>query len=183
MKIIKTVLTDPVLDEKEGQKLPQEENFENYKRKVNQYIEANKESLAIFKLTHNKPITDVELADLQNVFLRQLGSEDDYKKEFGATPLGILVRNIAGMDKEAVQEAFADFINSQKLNQNQIVFVDKLVEYVRVNGYIKTGDIFDHAPFDKPKSMYDMFEMPQIEEIWQIIDSFSRNALVQDDAV
>ena len=97
--------------------------------------------------------------------------------------MGILVRNIAGMDKEAVQEAFADFINSQKLNQNQIVFVDKLVEYVRVNGYIKTGDIFDHAPFDKPKSMYDMFEMPQIEEIWQIIDSFSRNALVQDDAV
>lgn len=183
MKIIKTVLTDPVLDEKEGQPLPQEESFVNYKKKVNQYIEANRESLAIFKLTHNKPITDVELADLQNVFLRQLGSEDDYKKEFGATPLGILIRNIAGMDKEAVHEAFADFINSQRFNQNQIVFVDKLVEYVRVNGYVKTGDVFDHAPFDKPKSMYDMFEMPQIEEIWNIIDSFSRNALVQDDAV
>lgn len=177
IKIIKTVLNDPVVGADEGKPLPKEDNFDNYKKKVNRYIEENKDSLAIFKLTHNKPITDAELGELQNVFLKQLGDANDYKKEFGVTPLGILIRNIAGMDEEAVREAFASFINNQKLNQNQIVFLEKLIDYVRANGYVKTQDVFEHAPFDKPKSMYEMFETLQIMEIFDIIDSFKKNAM------
>lgn len=177
--IIKTVLTDPIVEDTEGNPLPTEDSFENYKKKVNRYIEENKNTLAIFKLTHNKPITDAELAELQNIFLKQLGNKADYAKEFGATPLGILIRNIAGMDKMAVREAFASFSNSQKLNQNQMVFVEKLIDYVSANGYVKTQDVFDKAPFDKPKSIYDMFEATQIIEIFKIVDSFSKNAMAE----
>lgn len=180
-RIIKTVLTDPIIDESQGQVLPIVHNFENYKKKVNRYIEENKDNLTIFKLTHNKPITDAELGELQNVFLKELGSKDDYTKEFGSTPLGILIRNIAGMDKEAVRDAFANFINKQKLNQNQIVFMEKLIDYVVANGYVKTQDVFDSAPFDKPKSMYEMFEMAQILELYHIVESFSKNAMAEKD--
>ena len=180
-KIIKTVLTDPIMAETEGQPLPVEPVFENYKKKVNRYIEENKDSLTIYKLTHNKPITDSELGELQNVFLKQLGSKEDYAKEFGATPLGILIRKTAGMDKEAVREAFASFSNKQRLNQSQMVFLEKLIDYVSANGYVKTQDVFDNAPFDKPKSMYEMFDMPQIYEIVHIVDSFSKNALAGTD--
>ena len=180
-KIIKTVLTDPILSESEGKGLQQEAVFENYKKKVNRYIEENKDSLTIFKLTHNKPITDAELAELQNVFLKQLGSKSDYAKEFGSTPLGILIRNIAGMDRQAVTDAFASFSNSQRLNQNQMVFLEKLIDYVSVNGYVKTQDVFDSAPFDKPKSMYEMFGMAQILELYHIVESFSKNAMAEKE--
>ena len=178
-KIIKTVLNDPITGESEGIPLPVEPVFENYKKKVNRYIEENKDNLTIYKLTHNKPITDAELDELQNVFLKQLGSKDDYKKEFGTTPLGILIRTTAGMDKESVREAFTSFSNKQKLNQSQMVFLEKLIDYVSANGYVKTQDVFDGAPFDKPKSMYDMFEMPQIMEIFDIVDSFGKNAMAE----
>lgn len=181
-KIIKTVLTDPIVETKEGEVLPIVQDFENYKKKVNRYIEENKDSLAIFKLTHNKPITDAELHELQNVFLKQLGNEADYKREFKDTPIGILVRNIAGMDKESVRDAFTSFINSQKLNQNQIVFVEKLIDYVCANGYVKTDEVLEKAPFDKPKTIYNIFEGPQLDEIFDIIDSFKKTAMVEDVA-
>lgn len=181
-KIIKTVLTDPIVETKEGEILPIVQDFENYKKKVNRYIEENKDSLAIFKLTHNKPITDAELHGLQHVFLKQLGNEADYKREFKDTPIGILVRNIAGMDKESVRDAFTSFINSQKLNQNQIVFVEKLIDYVCANGYVKTDEVLEKAPFDKPKTIYNIFEGPQLDEIFDIIDSFKKTAMVEDIA-
>ena len=181
-KIIKTVLTDPIVETKEGDVLPIVQDFENYKKKVNRYIEENKDSLAIFKLTHNKPITDAELHGLQNVFLKQLGNEADYKREFKDTPIGILVRNIAGMDKESVRDAFTSIINSQKLNQNQIVFVEKLIDYVCANGYVKTDEVLEKAPFDKPKTIYNIFEGPQLDEIFDIIDSFKKTAMVEDIA-
>lgn len=181
-KIIKTVLTDPIVETKEGEVLPIVQDFENYKKKVNRYIEENKDSLAIFKLTHNKPITDAELHELQNVFLKKLGNEADYKREFKDTPVGILVRNVAGMDKESVRDAFTSFINSQKLNQNQIVFVEKLIDYVCANGYVKTDEVLEKAPFDKPKTIYNIFEGPQLDEIFDIIDSFKRTAMVEDVA-
>lgn len=53
-----------------------------------------------------------------------------------------------------------------------MVFLDKLIDYVSDNGYVKTRDVFDNTPFDKPKYMYEMFEMPQIVELFHIVDSF-----------
>ena len=175
-KIIKTVLTDPVIENVGGNPLPSVPVFENYKKKVNRYIEENKNNLIILKLTHNKPITDAELAELQNIFLKQLGSKDEYAKEFPNTPLGILVRKIAGMDKEAVREAFASFSNSQRLNQHQMVFLEKLINYISANGYVKTQEVFNNAPFDKPRPIQEMFEMPQIIELFSIIETFKENA-------
>lgn len=55
-----------------------------------------------------------------------------------------------------------------------MVFLDKLIDYISDNGYVKTRDVFDNAPFDKPKSMHEMFEMPQIVELFHIVDSFAK---------
>ena len=86
------------------------------------------------------------------------------------------------MDKESVRDAFTSFINSQKLNQNQIVFVQKLIDYICANGYVKTDVVLEKAPFDKPKTIYNIFEGPQLDEIFDIIDSFKKTAMAEDVA-
>lgn len=40
--------------------------------------------------------------------------------------------------------------NDQSLNQQQIVFVKKIVDYVVQNGYIDSTKVLMGAPFDKP---------------------------------
>lgn len=62
------------------------------------------------------------------------------------------------------------------------MFVQKLIDYVCANGYVKTDEVLEKAPFDKPKTIYNIFEGPQLDEIFDIIDSFKKTAMVEDIA-
>lgn len=176
--VVYTDLTDKVTMVGEGQTVSYGTSFESYKKKVNRFIEENANDIAIYKLKHNEPLTTAQLEGLQNTFLHDLGTQEDYRKEFGKTPLGILIRTIAGMDEEAIRKEFANFINSQGLNQQQIVFLDKIVAHIKNNGYVETPGVLLEAPFDNPLPMFDLFEQPQIMELMKIVNSFKENAMV-----
>ena len=54
-KLIVTKLTDPVIDNQEGVQLDAAYDFEDYRAKVNRYVNEHGDTLAIYKLTHNIP--------------------------------------------------------------------------------------------------------------------------------
>lgn len=89
-----------------------------------------------------------------------------------------MVRIIAGMDEEAIRSEFASFINDQQLNQQQIVFLDKIVAHIKLNGYVETPTVLMQPPFDSPMSIVMLFEPPQILELMSIVNSFKTNAAV-----
>lgn len=173
-----TVLEDPITGTREGDPIVQPTSFENYRKKVNRFIEENPNNLAINKLKRNVKLTEAELAALEDTFLHKLGNEADYADAFGDTPLGILIRKIAGMDEEAIRGEFAEFINKQQLNQQQIVFLEKVITHIKLNGYVEAPVILTKAPFDNPLSMFVLFEQPQIMELMTIVNSFTINAAV-----
>lgn len=171
-------IEDQIIEQAEGERVDEEDVFINYRQKVNRYIEENKDSIAIHKLTHNKPLTAVEYKKLEDILYNELGSKDDYKREFGVTPMGILIRTVAGMDENAIREEFADFINNNHLNQNQIVFLNKVIDYIKVNGYVETQEVLMQPPFTEPRPMTDIFEIPQLLDIINIVNSFRSNATI-----
>lgn len=120
-KPIITKLTDPVLERTEGNQLDGAYDFENYRDKVNRYVNEHGNTLAIHKLTHNIPLSSGDYQELERVFTIELGSREDYQREFGDTPFGLLIRKIARLDHEAVMEAFSAFINDESLNMRQIL--------------------------------------------------------------
>ena len=81
-KTIITRLTDPILGEQEGQQLDPAYDFEDYRKKVSRYVEENSNSLSIYKLTHNIPLAPGDYQELQRVLTEELGSQEDYKREF-----------------------------------------------------------------------------------------------------
>ena len=124
-KRIITKLTDPIIDSQEGVQLDIAYDFEDYRAKVNRYVNEHGNTLAIYKLTHNIPLATSDYQELERVLTSELGSKEDYKREFGDTPFGLLIRKIAKLDHEAAMQAFSVFINDQSLNQKQISFVKK----------------------------------------------------------
>jgi len=48
--------------------------------------------------------------ELERVLTSELGSREDYVREFGDTPFGLLVRKIAKLDHDAAMQAFSDFV-------------------------------------------------------------------------
>lgn len=177
-KLFYTNLTDEVLATKEGDALYAAYDFEDYKLKVNRYIEQNKNNMAIYKLRNNIPMTELDYQSLCDILTKQLGTEEDYHRVYGDTPFGILVRKIAKMDYEAAMNEFSDFINTQSLNQQQIVFVKKIVDYIVQNGYIENLSELMKPPFDKPVSFIKLFNGTKQKYLVDIINKFKENAVV-----
>lgn len=172
-----TNLSDVVLAVKEGEVLYQAYDFEDYKLKVNRYIENNRDHLAIHKLRHNIPLTASDYESLERIFTGELGTKEDYKREFKDTPFGLLVRKIAKMDHDAAMAAFSAFINDQSLTQAQIVFVKKVVDYIVQNGYIENVAELMKPPFDKPQSFIKLFDGVRQKQFVELISQIKENAV------
>jgi type I restriction enzyme R subunit len=178
MPNIFTRLEDPVLERQEGITLEAAYDFEDYRKKVNRYVEEHKNDPVIYKLNHNEPLTQDDYNELERIFTRELGNQEDYKREFKDTPFGLLVRKIAKLDHDSVMKAFASFINDQSLNQEQINFIHKIINHIENNGYIEDMRILREPPFDRPHKFIHLFSIENQRTIVETIEKIKKNALV-----
>ena len=176
-KRIITKLTDPILDSQEGVHLDIAYDFEDYRAKVNRYVNEHGNTLAIYKLTHNIPLAGGDYQELERVLTSELGSKEDYKREFGDAPFGLLIRKIAKLDHEAAMQAFSAFINDQSLNQKQISFVKKIINHIERNGYMENVSELTKPPFDKPVSFIKLFDAKTRTALIATIDQIRENAV------
>ena len=172
-----TRLTDPIILQQDGEQLDSAYDFEDYRKKVNQYIDEHSNSLVIHKLTHNIKLTNDDYQELERIFTSELGSKNDYEREFGDTPFGLLVRKIAKLDHEAAMQAFSKFINDESLNQRQIAFVHKIINHMEQNGYMDNVSDLQKPPFDKPISFIRLFDAKTRTALMQAINAVRDNAV------
>lgn len=119
-----------------------------YKERVQSYLHEHEDTLAVYKLRNNKQMTTTDLAVLEKILWQDLGSKEDYVKTYGEKPVGMLVRELLGMDQQAVNEAFSEFITDSSLNSRQIDFVKMIISYIVKNGNIvDVKSTFTQQPF------------------------------------
>lgn len=174
-KIIYTALADPIGDTVYGVTLNPDEDFADYKLKVNRFLVDYGDNLVINKLRMNKPMTDMEYGELEKIFTKELGTADDYNRAYGDTPFGLLVRKVVKLDHSAAMEAFADFINDESLTEQQIAFVHRVIDYIEANGYMEPAALAQ-APFDRPQSFVRLFDTEHQLLLIEIIKRIKGNA-------
>ena len=119
-----------------------------YRERVKSYLHEHEDTLAVYKLRNNKQMTTTDLAVLEKILWQDLGSKEDYVKTYGEKPVGMLVRELLGMDQQAVNEAFSEFITDSSLNSRQIDFVKMIISYIVKNGNIvDVKSTFSQQPF------------------------------------
>lgn len=175
---IVTRLTDPVTETQEGVPIDAPYDFEDYRDKVNRYVNEHGTSTAIYKLTHNIPLSSGDYDELERVLTSELGSREDYLREYGDTPFGLLVRKIAKLDHDAAMQAFSAFINDASLNQRQIEFVLKVINHIEQNGYMESTAELVKPPFDRPVSFTKLFDAGKRASLLAAIDKVRDNAVV-----
>lgn len=172
-----TNLNDPVTGKDEGKALDVAYDFEDYRKKVNRYVEEHRNDEVIYKLNHNLPLMQNDYQELERILTHELGDSEDYKREYGDTPFGLLVRKIAKLDHESAMSAFSTFINDSSLNHQQIEFILKIINHIENNGYIEDIKILMKPPFDKPFSFIKMFDQKTRNALIQTIESIKKNAV------
>lgn len=152
----------------------------SYGEKLEAFIRNNSTNPVIVKLKGNKPLSKQDVKELEKVVWNELGTKDDYNKQFGNVPLGELIRSMVGMDRDSVQAAFSSYISTTNLNSRQIYFVNQIIDYISKNGVMKDLSVLQQAPFNDKGSVVDLFGQDQTtwENIRKVINQINSNALI-----
>lgn len=175
-KIYYTNFKDEILEVHENEAIYDTNDLQSYRKKVSQYLNAHKDDLAIYKLRTNKQLTKDDFETLEKVLWHELGSQKDYEKVYGDTPVSKLVRKIMGLDRMAANEAFSQFLSNERLNEKQIKFVKLIVDYVVANGIMENRRVLMEDPFRTLGSITDIFEnRSETSTLLGIIDEINKN--------
>lgn len=151
-----TNFTDEVLGVAETEPVYGGNELKSYRKKVNQYLKEHDNDIVVYKLRHNETLTHTDIEHLEKVLWQELGSKDDYVREFGDEPLVRLVSRIVGLDAKAAHEAFSKFLSDETLNANQRAFVKLIVDYVIANGILEK-QVLNEQPFNKFGNVIHLF--------------------------
>ncbi len=161
--------------------IPAYGRLQSYKDRVESYIRNHKDHLVIQKLKTNKPITETEINSLENILFdgKTVGTKKDYIDNYGDKPLGQFIRGIVGLDVNAAQEAFAEFIQAGSLRADQMTFMDNIITYLTKNGVIDKQMLFA-PPFTNihDQGLLGVFDDAAATKVIKLIDRVNENALV-----
>ena len=155
-----------------------DDSLKNYKIKAENYIREHQDIEVIAKLKTNEPLTGKDIASLEQILWRDVGTREDYESIFGTKPLGEFVREIVGLDMASAKAAFAEYLNEAKFDSRQIYFVNQVVEYIVKNGIMKDLSVLQDSPFTDRGSIVDIFRDVNVWfGIRKIISAINDNAV------
>ena len=93
-KIYYTDFTDTMSDAYEGEPIYTSDDLKNYKKKVEFYLKEHADNLSVYKLRNNLRLTSGDMKSLEDILWKELGSKEDYQKEYGDTPIGLSLIHI-----------------------------------------------------------------------------------------
>jgi len=172
-----TNFEDDLLSEDWNDSELENDELKNYKAKAEYYIRQHQDNIVIFKLKKNEPLTTNDIEALEKILWSEVGTKQDYEREYGTKPLGELVREIVGLDMNAAKEAFSEFLDGANLDSRQIYFVNQIVEYIVHNGMMKDLSVLQESPFTDQGSIVEIFtDMNVWMGIRKVIDNINANA-------
>ncbi len=173
-----TDFTEEILAAETRESDLENDDLKDYKQRVNSYIRDHMGDEVIKKLHTNKPLTQSDIQALEKILWSQLGTEDEYHKEYSDKPLGELVREIVGLDMNAAKEAFSTYLSEVRLDDRQIYFVNQIINYIVKNGMMKDFAVLQEAPFTDKGELGDVFvDMSVWMGIMKVIKNINANAL------
>ncbi len=177
-KPVYTDFEDKIVDVKEGEAIFASNDLKNYRKKVEFYLKEHHDNVSVYKLRNNKKLNESDMKELERILWSELGSREDYMKEYGDTPVGRLVRKIVGVDRQAVNEAFSRFLSDEHLNVNQIRFVNMIIDYIVANGNVENNAVLMEEPFRSLGSITVLFkdDLGKAKEIMSVVAEIKDNS-------
>lgn len=143
-------------------------DIRTYKEKIIDYLAENTDNPTIQKIRNLEPINADDLKELERVLWEELGTKDEYQKITNIDNLAAFIRSIVGIEQDAINEKFGEFLSGNIFNSQQQEFVKSIIDYVRENGDINVNDLIEKSPFDS----YDIITMfgTQAQILRNIVD-------------
>jgi len=156
------------------------DSFERFRAKARHFLKAHEDHLAIHKLRTNEPLTRTDLAELERMLIESgTGTAGDLAKaKTASSGLGLFVRSLVGMDRQAAKNALGAFLTGGNLRANQIQFLDEVVNHLTEHGCMEPARLYESPYTDlNPQGVDGVFSTQQVDNLISILDDVRKRAI------
>jgi type I restriction enzyme, R subunit len=155
-------------------------DFAKFRAKAQAYLRAHRDDVAIWKLRMNKPLTPIDLAELERMLAESgVGTAEDIERaKRESKGLGLFVRSLVGLDREAAKAALAGFLAGKTLGANQIEFLNLIVNHLTEHGVMEPARLYE-SPFTDltPQGPEALFTGVEVDELIALLASVRATAV------
>ena len=124
-----------------------------YRRRVEDYLKEHlSDDDTLQKIYHLEPLSEQDIARLEQIFWEELGSKEEFDAQTKTKPyqhnVAAFIRSIIGIEQEAALEKYRALIHGAELTRMQEEYLRTLIRYVCENGDIATV-VLQQPPFNK----------------------------------
>ena len=148
--------------------------------KARLFLRQHENHAAVRKLRTNVRLSLADLTDLEALLASNgIGTTEDIAKAKAESEgLGIFIRSLLGLDREAAKSALGGFLTGKTLTAVQIEFINLIIDHLTEHGFIDPTvlyespftDIADHGPND-------IFTDAQVAELVRILREVRESAM------
>jgi type I restriction enzyme R subunit len=118
-----------------------------FRLKARHFLREHEDHIAVQKLRRNEPLTPTDLAELERIFVEAgVAEPQDLERVQADGGLGLFVRSLVGMDREAAKAAFGAFMVERSLSANQIEFLNMIIDHLTDKGQMDPRLLYE-SPF------------------------------------
>jgi type I restriction enzyme R subunit len=181
-----TVYTDfqDTLGDEETKELPGfgvGADFEKFRAKATQFLKAHIDQGAIQKLRFNDPLTPADVHELERLLMEAgAGTPEDINRAKQENyKLGLFLRSLVGLDREAAKRSFDAFLVGKKSTANQIEFINLIVDHLTQRGWMEPSLLYE-SPFTdfSPRGVEGVFNSAEVTQLLSILSSIRDHAAV-----
>jgi type I restriction enzyme R subunit len=149
-----------------------------FREKARQFLRAHESHVSLQRLRRNQPLTSSDLSELERMLIEAGGSPELIKlAREQSHGLGIFIRSLVGLDREAATQAFSEFISGTTATPNQIEFINLVVQYLTENGVMEPDRLYE-SPFTdiNPLGPEGIFPSAKVEKMVQVLVEIRQRA-------
>jgi type I restriction enzyme, R subunit len=155
-------------------------DFEKFRAKARAYLRAHQDNVAVRKVILNKPLTPGDLSELERILAESGagGADEITRAKEESQGLGLFVRSLVGLDREAAKAALAGFLSGRTLTANQIDFVNLVVNQLTERGVVNPAALYA-SPFTDltARGPEGLFKTDEVNQLVHVLEGVRATAL------
>ncbi len=153
-------------------------DMNRFQMKVRHFLKEHENHITIQKVRRNEPLTGQDLEELERVFLEAgIAELEDLDRVKVGGGLGVFIRSLVGLDRDAAKRAFDKFQSARTLSANQIEFLNMIIDYLTECGIMDPRLLYESPFTDLDALGVDgVFETPDVVELIDILEDVHKRA-------